>query len=65
MIDIFTNKIQFTRAAMEYDMMYEILMDSAINSETYIKFKFIDGLRGSVRKKDIIGFTDSYEGVEV
>ena len=61
MIDIFTEKIQFTKVAMKSSMMYEIVMDNDINPNTYIKIKFSDGSSGAIRKKDIIGFTDSFE----
>lgn len=65
MIDVtYGPNAAFCKVDMTFDKMYEIMTDSFIEPDTFIKLTFDDGLHGAIRKKDIIAFTDCEEEVK-
>lgn len=59
MIDIFCGSGTICSVKMTYEIFQEILRDDWISEDDFIQFRFEDGARGAVRKRDVIGFCES------
>lgn len=46
-----------------YDVMAKIMRDNFIKDDDFIELIFDDGLKGAVRKREIVCFTESSEEV--
>lgn len=50
---------------MRYDVLLEIMKDDYIKANDFIEFEFDDGIRGAVKKRQIIAFCECNEEAEV
>lgn len=59
MVDLIYSGGVIADVLLTYEVTEAFLSDSFIQGDTLLEFRFSDGSRGAIRKRDIIGFYES------
>lgn len=64
MINIYANGVDLFSVDMTIEQMDAIMNDSIIQGGYFIPFKFANGKRGAIMKREIRAYTENMEDVE-
>lgn len=63
MVNIYCAGCYFEEVWLSYDILYGIMTDDFIRQDDFIKFRFGEGEKGAIRKKDINSFCECRQTV--
>ena len=59
MVDIYCNGGSLLGCQLDFEELHSMMMDAYISNDSFIRFKFENGSKGAVRKRDINSYCES------